>query len=132
MRIEDGNEIEPDNWGGYEHGKIYIAIGWLEDVPIPVGQVPPGLVDVLLRLAESHRACQTRGYHWCTYCPYTDDEYTISDESGNLLHLGSAEIWVPGEGNIVYCAPNLIIHYIRDHSYRPPQEFIDTAMQFAS
>jgi hypothetical protein len=38
------------------------------------------------------------------------------------LFLGSSEIYVPDD-EVVYCTPNLILHYIRDHSYRPPECF---------
>jgi len=132
MYIEDGSEIKPESWWTYERlyhpDKVYIAVGWLEDAPIPTGETPAGLVEMLLKVADSRHAAQMRGYHWCTYCADTDDPYVIPNGKGKLLHLGSAEIWVPGKGNIVYCAPNLIIHYIRDHSYKPPQEFIDAVM----
>lgn len=36
--------------------------------------------------------------------------------------MGSADIWVPGV-DAVYNAPNLIVHYIRHHRYRPPECF---------
>jgi hypothetical protein len=47
---------------------------------------------------------------------------------GRTLGLGSAEIFVPGEG-AVYCAPNLIVHYIRWHGYRPPECFCEAVLR---
>jgi hypothetical protein len=43
---------------------------------------------------------------------------------GREYTLGSAEIRVPSGNGTIYVAPNLIIHYIREHGYRPPDEFI--------
>src|SRR3712207_9113012 len=35
---------------------------------------------------------------------------------------GSANLFVPTEG-FVYVAPAMILHYIRDHRYAPPEQF---------
>jgi hypothetical protein len=43
---------------------------------------------------------------------------------GQTLALGDAEIRVGGENGIVYAAPTLICHYIHEHGYRPPDEFL--------
>lgn len=132
MYLSDGSKIELDSWGGYESGKTYIAVGWLEGVPIPTGSTPVGFVCALLKLAGSHQAYRTRGYHFCTYCPEADEEVVVPNDQGEPLHLGSAEIWVPGVGEVVYCAPNLIIHYVRDHNYQPPADFINAVMRNAN
>ena len=34
----------------------------------------------------------------------------------------------PDIHRILYAAPNLIFHYVRDHAYKPPQEFIDAVL----
>jgi hypothetical protein len=47
---------------------------------------------------------------------------------GQELFLGSTEILVPGD-DVVYCAPNLILHYIRDHGYRPPECFREAVVK---
>jgi len=36
--------------------------------------------------------------------------------------LGFSNVFVPGEGRL-YVAPSLILHYIAEHGYAPPQEF---------
>jgi len=40
------------------------------------------------------------------------------------MHLGSAEIRVQGIDGAVYAAPNLIYHYMANHNYLPPEEFL--------
>ncbi|MEU6085276.1 hypothetical protein ABZ865_00445 [Streptomyces sp. NPDC047085] len=38
---------------------------------------------------------------------------------------GHAEIRAVSDDGVLYVAPNLIIHYIVDHLYGPPAEFLD-------
>jgi hypothetical protein len=45
--------------------------------------------------------------------------------------FGSAEIRVPGKGNIVFAAPEMIAHYVIMHEYRPPEEFIEAVLACA-
>ncbi len=39
--------------------------------------------------------------------------------------LGSAEIWVIANDGKIFACPDLILHYIVDHNYLPPEEFIE-------
>ena len=43
----------------------------------------------------------------------------------NEITLGNGEIQIAGEGNTVYVAPTMIVHYIMDHHYVPPEAFIE-------
>ena len=44
--------------------------------------------------------------------------------------LGSAEVWVPGSGEVcAYAAPDLVIHYISVHRYLPPDVFLQAVMR---
>ena len=49
---------------------------------------------------------------------------TKIDIDGVSMHLGSAEIRVQGIDGAVYAAPNLIYHYMANHNYLPPEEFL--------
>ena len=46
---------------------------------------------------------------------------------GGKIGLGSSEIWIPSaaDGKQYFASPSLIFHYIRDHNYIPPEEFIE-------
>ena len=35
---------------------------------------------------------------------------------------GFRNLWIPGK-DVIYVAPELIVHYIEAHAYRPPDEF---------
>ena len=38
---------------------------------------------------------------------------------------GNGEIWVKARDGITYIAPILILHYVSEHHYAPPQAFVD-------
>lgn len=54
--------------------------------------------------------------------------HIIMDTPYGILTLGFSEIRIPGKGNIAYAAYDMIYHYIVDHHYQPPQEFIDAVL----
>jgi hypothetical protein len=45
------------------------------------------------------------------------------------VHIGSDEIWVPGENGRIYAAPSLIVHYVEEHNYLPPPPFIEAVLR---
>lgn len=83
---------------------------------------------------EVGRVNQMRGIHECNICrthrwPLLPLNQTPSLElKGELFYLGNWEIWLPGRDDIVYASPALIIHYVTEHQYRPPPEFILAVM----
>ena len=70
-----------------------------------------------------------RGFHACAWCAPGEDAATwlqVKPDYGpdaSCASIGNGEIRVRGEG-LVYAAPALIYHYVVDHNYRPPDEFI--------
>lgn len=71
-----------------------------------------------------------RGWHACPLCPRsagTDPvpyPLVISDPRGDFP-VGHGEIRVLGPSGRRYAAPEMIIHYVEEHGYRPPQDFVD-------
>lgn len=97
-----------------------VAVGWL-DAPHPFtsGDAPDGLVDRLGALIrDAWNPFYFMGYHACTLCP-ENELWSLNNKP-----LGCANLWLPGD-EVIYVAPSLVIHYIYNHSYLPPQEFID-------
>jgi hypothetical protein len=43
------------------------------------------------------------------------------------LTCGNSEILVPSS-NVIYCAPSMILHYIRCHGYAPPPPFVEAVL----
>jgi hypothetical protein len=112
MKIKDLTPYKYSKRKGLENG---ISVGWIEgdDLLRNSGKVPPELVK-LLKQYEVQNRC--RGFHMCEYC----------SEWGTEVGMGNG-IWVV-KGETLYIAPYLIIHYIEEHNYQPPEEFIDAVI----
>ena len=104
-----------------------LNIGWLGDKqPYPQGTPPEGFLDRIWIFCREDINVM-RGFHECEVCeqPGFDRRVQRGDEE---LWFGSAEIWVFGADGTTYAAPNLIYHYILDHGYLPPAEFVEAVM----
>jgi hypothetical protein len=47
---------------------------------------------------------------------------------GRALQLAGHGHYLIRSQNVVYMAPALVLHYILDHHYRPPDEFVDAVV----
>jgi hypothetical protein len=117
-----------------EHAHLgMLNVGWLESsATYTRGPVPPEFADRLSELAHEAACRRTRGFHVCDLCP---GELTgrvarpsVAVERGGQLLLGSAEIRVVAPDGKWYAAPELIVHYVRDHGYRPPNGFVEAVL----
>jgi hypothetical protein len=94
------------------------AIGWLDPAfPFPTGMPPRGFPERLSEFVAASKASGISpmfgvfpGGHHCELC---DD---------GAAH-GAANIGVPS-GDIIFIAPALVAHYVADHQYLPPDEFV--------
>lgn len=70
-----------------------------------------------------------RGYHYCDLC--TTPPWARSRKEGlecfEFTRRGSAEIHVSGPDG-TFVAPTLIVHYVTEHGYCPPPEFVQAVM----
>jgi hypothetical protein len=98
------------------------AVGWLSAAyPFSTGEVEGELVQKLERLSIIARVNDTRGFHCCEFCGGQQIYLQYGDKR---RLLGTAEVWIPGDEDILYAAPDLIVHYIHAHRYLPPSEFL--------
>jgi hypothetical protein len=107
-----------------------LNVGWHDkEHGFEEGGVPAGFIDRLGRFCTCP-VMQTRGLHCCEFCPGNSLEmkYPWLFPELNEHRLGSAEIRVFGSDGTIYAAPDLIYHYVKDHSYLPPQKFVDAVM----
>jgi hypothetical protein len=114
-----------------------LAVGWLGD-NVPAAGETPG--KVLRRLFRAHQRQEwivdgTSGWHDCELCSGNEAWYP-GGRVGPVVHWGLIRRRVRGYGHFlvrwgqaVYMAPVLILHYIVDHGYRPPQDFIEAVNQ---
>lgn len=104
-------------------------VGWLDasHAAVRVGTMHAGFLPKLEKIIVSRgrvdvHVNQIRGVHPCAVSN-SCEPVVIGD---GRVGLGSSEIWIPsGDGTHYFAAPSLIYHYVRDHNYLPPPEFVD-------
>ena len=97
-------------------------IGWLDAYhDFPKGHPRAGLLDAIWDYC-SILVVPTRGIHGCELCVSPPTTFVRHD---TRLLLGSGEIRIFDSTGGILAAPNLVYHYILDHQYRPPEEFLD-------
>ena len=112
-------DLSPYEYGS--SGKNLLNIGWLEaGHEFSIGDFPEKK-ELLKKLNSMKISYRCRGFHCCDFCVMPrgsgSDGMERSDNYGN------------GEYRIgKFAAPALIIHYIRVHDYKPPQEFINAVI----
>lgn len=101
-----------------DEGKVIKNVGWLESgKPVPtVDEYRPLREPLVRKLARIPIINHMRGFHNCDLC------------AGGRGVSGNGEIRVEHKG-VIYAAPALIHHYITEHGYYPPEEFIIAVME---
>lgn len=109
-------------------GARLLHVGWLDPShPFPTAEPDASLVERLGELCASATCARSRGFFRCRLprCRGGRQELgLIVTIDGRDVRLGSAELWIPFEAGTWFAAPDLIYHYVRDHEYQPPQEFL--------
>lgn len=119
-------------------GVELFTVGWLEpgrEFPTTEQELDPVFWQNLITLAADHAAATTRSVHACRFPHLFEADYQFGAVYGTrLLYLGGAEIRVVAADGRRLTAPTLVVHYVRDHGYRPPPEFVEavTAMRIAA
>jgi hypothetical protein len=111
-------------------GETILNVGWLDSShDFPVGDPPGGFLEALEWLCEGDAHARTRGWHACNlpHAQQLDYPYTI-EVDGNKITLGSAEVRVVAKDGTMLSAPNLILHYVKDHNYLPPDVFTEAVL----
>ncbi|MEU3649211.1 hypothetical protein AB0E59_37960 [Lentzea sp. NPDC034063] len=115
----------------FESDEKMLNVGWLDaDHDFPRGPVPREFVDALLRLSKKSRN-QTRGFHWCVFCKGAFEDVPNPYRPPGVASKGSAEIHAVGADGVRYSAPTLVIHYVIEHGYRPPEVFVAAVLHAA-
>jgi hypothetical protein len=103
-------------------------VGWLdENYPFPTGPTSTAFHERLL--VHCRFECTVHHYfglHECQFCASPEPQVKVpwGDEQ---ISLGNGEIRVIGT-DVVYAAPTLIYHYVVDHDYQPPEEFVEAVL----
>jgi hypothetical protein len=102
-------------------GEHVRAIGWLHpDHPYTKGKAAPEFLSRLkeFRARSSHSAEALYfgafgGFHTCEFC-------------GRAHGIGN--FGVPS-GDLLFVAPEMVVHYIEEHHYSPPAEFVEAVLR---
>ena len=66
-----------------------------------------------------------RGYHYCYLCP-RQFQAPFFTADGKEFECGNATLWIPAvDCDRYYVSPTTIVHFIDDHDYLPPKEYLD-------
>lgn len=93
-----------------------VAVGWLANSsPFAVGSIPAESFAKLKSLCvDCWQPMVSCGSHECELCQFD-------------VPRGSANLFIP-DGTRIFVCPELVLHYIAAHHYRPPQCFLDAVM----
>lgn len=113
-------DLTPYNYHHYSEKEL--NVGWLDkDFPFEKGELPAGFLERLKKFAE-HNVFQTKGFQFCHFCKEQVVDGKIK------CATSSSELRVIGKDGVVYASPQMIVHYIEEHNYLPPQQFIYAVM----
>jgi hypothetical protein len=126
-------DLSPYGYGHRSHPGV-VHVGWLDGVhAYPKGRVAEHVLEKLKKLASRPTEIY-RGFHICELCCCPNGGVTGPTDSGYWdwakARSSNGEIRVTS-GNITYAAPVLIVHYIQEHGYLPPGEFLQAVMNDA-
>ncbi|GAA3305101.1 DUF7919 family protein [Streptomyces cinereospinus] len=108
-----------------------LNVGWLaRGRPFRTGIVNERVVEALAILSAAYDN-HMRGVHFCEFCTSARPVVLGGPALDTEVWLGSAEIRVRGTDGTAYAAPNLVIHYIAQHRYCPPEQFCRAATETA-
>ena len=130
IQFQKGNK-----WGEVflQDGLTLITIGWLGDCIPNRGATSSKCISRLWDAYEAELVISdgTAGWHDCELC-HGEDEWYPGGQVGQIHEWQGRQLRIYGHGHflnqyneIVYLSPALILHYILDHEYQPPGEFIE-------
>ena len=105
-------DLEQLSYFGEEAARSLRAVGWLESGDAYASGPADRIVfDRLCELLhDAFQPVAFAGTHACTLCRFRPEAQ------------GSRNLFVPGD-NFLYVCPELILHYMNVHAYRPPENF---------
>jgi hypothetical protein len=105
-----------------------LAVGWLSGShDYTRGTIDPAVRQALSRMLDCPWSpIHFLGSHLCELCVgawgYAQRFLGSRNRQRHRLPLGHRNLFIPA-GRVVYVAPELVVHYIEQHGYAPPEEF---------
>jgi hypothetical protein len=116
----------------YSPNEEAVNIGWLDaKEEFSKGPVPSEFVCRLKAICRNG-VNRTRGIYRCSLCPRVEvpgmqPPIKVASSDGDYV-VGGAEIRIQGPEGVVYASPDMIVHYVETHGYRPPDDFIEAVL----
>jgi hypothetical protein len=110
--------------------KPVLNVGWLTNTQkFETGAVPEEFkAKLFYHCLDRFLVNLTFGWHVCEICGVPDEKwlesYFKSEQGEKYMNEGNGEIRVIGK-SAVYACPALIYHYVVEHQYKPPDEFVE-------
>ena len=124
-------DLSPYTYFPLVRGQRMLNVGWLgAREPFATGPFASDVLDCIVDLCRSPWNL-TMGAHECELCAPVAEQPSVPLWV-DYWPSGNGEIHVEGDDGIVYAAPTLIYHYIRDHGYAPPEEFTAALRAYCS
>jgi len=93
-----------------------ICIGWIQNENYTNGIISNNDMKLLGELCNHCKIDQGwLGYHTCTICNNFEDR---------------GEVLLRTDDDRYYVMPHMILHYVRDHQYKPPDQFIEDLRKY--
>jgi hypothetical protein len=112
-------DLENCDYFGTKAANSLLAVGWLErGHDFTSGNIDKEIYDRLCELFQDpFQPVISAGLHICDLCQF-------SEKFGGVHNL-----FVPN-GETIFVCPELILHYIDAHWYKPPASFCEAVMVF--
>jgi len=105
-----------------------LNVGWLEaGHAYQRGEVTAAFALALKASVPSVTVGRMRGFHTCDLCEGEEQRQSFA-LGETVVWLGAAELWMPGPDGTIFASPNLIVHYVESHAYRPPDSFVEAVL----
>jgi len=103
-----------------------VSIGWLErGQDYQRGEVSEEFSNKLQSLlVRPFQPSMKMGWHTCDLCHKIEDGPLFVTFQGKSVKMGISNLFVPAVDK-VFVSPSLIVHYILEHNYKPPDVFIE-------
>jgi hypothetical protein len=102
------------------------AVGWLGKPGFTTGQVSEDCIEALYIAHADHIIADSfQGWHICTFCGVSRPSISWR---GQILNLSGQGHYLVQMDKIVFMAPELVLHYVLEHQYCPPQEFMQATI----
>ncbi len=120
-------DLTPHEYSVFRPILNVLNVGWLDvNTPYRKGKVSNEVLDKLGQIILSEgvfeaRLNQLRGIRNCCFC---------GSSHFRVAYVGRCELWIPAvEPGKLYATPSMVLHYIEDHDYYPPDGFLDSVMR---